>query len=214
RGSRRPYPSMRGYWPIHDSRPGTTRRRFSNRDFDRSGGRPMQRLTQFALILAAAATGVLPAIVPAQNRATLKIATQSPLSGDQAIDGEGIRLGAELAIEQLRGALERLSFRVELLVFDDQGRPDVGVANAKNIVADRDVLAVVGHLEARVAIPASEIYKEAMLAMVSPAGTGTMLTDRNLPSVSRVCGRNDEQGLLAADVAAGTLTTKNSYKLH
>ena len=98
--------------------------------------------------------------------------------------------------------------------FDDQARPDVGVANAKAIVADRDVLAVVGHLDASVAIPASEVYREAGLAMVSPAGTATLLTDRSLPSVSRVCGRDDVQGLVAADFAAGTLMVKSAYVVH
>jgi branched-chain amino acid transport system substrate-binding protein len=173
----------------------------------------MRRLTWLVLLLTVMA-GVLPGVVLAQGRATIKIATQSPLSTERAPDGEGIRLGAELAIEQLKGPVERMGLRVELLSFDDQGRPDVAVANARNIVADREILAVVGHLEARAAIPASEIYKEATLAMVSPAGTGTLLTDRNLPSVSRVCGRDDVQGLVAADFAAGTLMVKSVYVLH
>jgi branched-chain amino acid transport system substrate-binding protein len=173
----------------------------------------MRRLIRIALLLAGVA-GSLPGIVPAQNRPTVKIATQSPLSTERAPDGEGIRLGAQLGVEQLKGLLERLGFRVELLSFDDQGRRDVGVANAKAIVADPEVLAVVGHLDAGVAIPASEIYKEATLAMVSPAGTDTLLTDRNLSSVSRVCGRDDAQGSVAADFAAGTLMVKSAYVLH
>jgi branched-chain amino acid transport system substrate-binding protein len=173
----------------------------------------MRLLTRIALLLAIIVAS-RPGIVPAQSRATIKIATQSPLSTERAPGGEGIRLGAELAIEQLKAPLERMGFRVELLSFDDQGRPDVAVANARNIVADRDILAVVGHLDARVAIPASEIYKEATLAMVSPAGTGTLLTDRNLPGVSRVCGRDDVQGLVAAEFAAGTLMVKSVYVLH
>src|SRR5262249_15383479 len=98
--------------------------------------------------------------------------------------------------------------------FDDQSRPDVGVANARNIVADREILVVVGHLDTGVSIPSSEIYREAALAMVSPAGTGTLLTDRNLPNVSRVCGRDDVQGLVAAGFAAGGLMLKSVYVLH
>jgi branched-chain amino acid transport system substrate-binding protein len=173
----------------------------------------MRQLPRIALFLAGVA-GALPGIAPAQNPPTVKIATQSPLSTERARDGEGIKLGAQLAIEQLKAPLERMGLRVELLSFDDQARPDIGVANAKAIVADPEVLAVVGHLDAGVAIPASEIYKEATLAIVSPAGTGTLLTDRNLPSVSRVCGRDDVQGLVAADFAAGTLMVKTAYVLH
>src|SRR5262245_60179242 len=50
--------------------------------------------------------------------------------------------------------------------------------------------------------------------MVSPAETGTLLTDRNLLSVSRVCGRDDVQGIVAADFAAGTLLVKSAWVLH
>src|SRR5262249_55992333 len=38
--------------------------------------------------------------------------------------------------------------------------------------------------------------------------------DRSLPNVSRVCGRDDVQGLVAAGFAAGTLMVKSVYVLH
>src|SRR6266852_8156355 len=99
----------------------------------------------------------------AQGKGTIKIATQSPLSGGQAALGEGIKLGAQLAIEKFKGALEKQGFKVELVPFDDQAKPDVGVANSKNIIADKDILAIVGHLNSGVAIPSSEVYKEVSL---------------------------------------------------
>ncbi len=99
----------------------------------------------------------------AQGKGTIKIATQSPLSGGQAALGEGIKLGTQLAVEKLKGTLEKMGFKVELVPFDDQAKPDVGVANAKNIIADKDILAVIGHLNSGVAIPSSEVYKDANL---------------------------------------------------
>ena len=50
--------------------------------------------------------------------------------------------------------------------------------------------------------------------MIAPAGTSTLLTDRNLGNVSRVCGRDDVQGTVAAGFAAGTLMAKSAYILH
>ena len=44
--------------------------------------------------------------------------------------------------------------------YDDQAKPDVGVSNAKNIIADKDIMVVIGHLNSGVAIPSSEVYKE------------------------------------------------------
>src|SRR5437588_12357532 len=137
------------------------------------------------------------------SKGTIKIATQSPLSGGQAALGEGIKLGAQLALEKFKGALEKQGFKVELVPFDDQAKPDVGVANSKNIIADKDILAVIGHLNSGVAIPSSEVYKEVNVAMISPANTNPTVTDRNLPNVSRVCGRDDVQGVVGSEFAKG-----------
>jgi branched-chain amino acid transport system substrate-binding protein len=67
----------------------------------------------------------------------IRIATQTPLSGGQASLGESIRLAVELAVEKHRAPLERAGFAVEVVAMDDQARPDVGVANARRLVADR-----------------------------------------------------------------------------
>ena len=157
---------------------------------------------------------VLPAgFLDAQGKGTIKIATQSPLSGGQAALGEGIKLGAQLAIEKLRGPLDKMGFKVELVPYDDQAKPDVGVANAKNIIADKDILVVIGHLNSGVAIPSSEAYKDASLAMISPANTNPTVTDRGYPNVYRVCGRDDVQGVVGAEFAK-SLGTKSAYVVH
>ncbi|MBI2155881.1 MAG: branched-chain amino acid ABC transporter substrate-binding protein [Candidatus Rokubacteria bacterium] len=150
----------------------------------------------------------------AQGKGTIKIATQSPLSGGQAALGEGIKLGAQLAIERFKGGLEKAGFRVELVPYDDQAKPDVGVANAKNIIADKDILVVIGHLNSGVAIPSSEVYKEVNLAMISPANTNPTVTDRGYGNVFRVCGRDDVQGVVGAEFAQGTIKARSAYVIH
>src|SRR2546428_7045419 len=148
------------------------------------------------------------------GKGTIKIATQSPLSGGQAALGEGIKLGAQLAVEKLRGTLEKQGFKVDLVPFDDQSKPDVGVANSKNIIADKDILAIIGHLNSGVAIPSSEVYKEGSLAMISPANTNRVVTDRGYPNVNRVCGRDDVQGVVGSEFAHGTMKAKSVYIIH
>src|SRR5512144_3108920 len=106
----------------------------------------------------------LPPMADAQGKGTIKIASQSPLSGGQAALGEGIKLGTQLAVEKFKGNLEKMGLRVVLGPYDDQAKPDVGVANAKNIVADAEILGVVGHLNSGVAIPSSEVYKDVNVA--------------------------------------------------
>jgi branched-chain amino acid transport system substrate-binding protein len=149
----------------------------------------------------------------AQSKGTIKIATQSPLSGGQAALGEGIKLGAQLAVEKFKGNLEKMGYKVELVPFDDQAKPDVGVANAKNITADKDIMAVIGHLNSGVAIPSSEVYKEVGVVMISPANTNPVVTDRGYPNVNRVCGRDDVQGSVGAEFANGQ-KVKSAYIIH
>src|SRR5213594_2864449 len=168
-------------------------------------------------LLAALALVALPAasrLAAQGSKGTIKIATQSPLSGGQAALGEGIKLGAQLAIEKFRGNLTKQGFKVELVPFDDQAKPDVGVANAKNIIADKDILAVIGHLNSGVAIPSSEVYKEVNVVMISPANTNPVVTDRGYLNVNRVCGRDDVQGVVGSEFAHGTLKVKSVYIIH
>jgi len=173
----------------------------------------MQNWWQVGLVLVLVALVAPGGAMAAQGKGTIKIATQSPLSGDQSAVGEGIKLGTQLAIEQLKGPVEKLGFKVDLVPFDDQAKPDVGVANARNMITDKDILAVVGHYNSGVAIPSSEVYKEAMLVEISPANTNPVVTDRNLPNVNRVCGRDDVQGAVGAEFAKG-LKIKTAYVIH
>ena len=160
--------------------------------------------------------GLLPGASPlqAQGKGTIKIATQSPLSGGQSALGEGIKLGTQLGVEKFKGGLEKAGFKVELVPYDDQAKPDVGVSNAKNMIADKDIMVVIGHLNSGVAIPSSEVYKEVNLAMISPANTNEKVTDRGYANVNRVCGRDDVQGPVGAEFAGGALKVKTVYIVH
>src|SRR6188474_3065240 len=167
-----------------------------------------------AIIAALALVVPLTSVADAQSKGTVKIASQSPLSGGQAVLGEGIKLGTQLAVEKFKGNLEKAGFKVEFVPFDDQAKPDVGVANAKNMIADKDIMVVIGHLNSGVAIPSSEVYKEVNLAMISPANTNEKVTDRGYPNVNRVCGRDDVQGPVGAEFAGGALKVKTVYIVH
>ncbi len=145
---------------------------------------------------------------------TIKIATQSPLSGGQSEFGVAIKQGAELAIEQLSADLEAMGYDVQLAPYDDQATPEVGVANAKNIVADPDILCGVGHYNSGVMIPSSEEYHTAGLAFVSPANTNPVVTTRGYLEVNRIVGRDDVQAPVAENYAFEILKAKSVYIIH
>ena len=170
-------------------------------------------LKQLSLAVSFALVAVLPVTAWAQ-KGKIKIAVQAPLSGEQAALGEHIKLGAQLAVEEATKAFKELGYDLQLIPQDDQAKPEVGVANARNMVADPDVLLIVGHFNSGVALPSSEVYKDAMLTMISPANTATEITDRGYPNVNRVCGRDDVQGPVGARFAAQELKAKSVYVIH
>jgi len=143
----------------------------------------------------------------------IKIATQSPLSGGMSAVGADIKNGAQLGLEQLGKPLADMGYKIELTPYDDQGNPDTGVANAKQIVADPAVLCVVGHYNSGVQIPSSEEYHTAGLANVSPANTNPKVTDRGYTEVSRIVGRDDVQGQVGAQFAKSKGMT-SAYVVH
>jgi branched-chain amino acid transport system substrate-binding protein len=170
-------------------------------------------IKRLSLIFLLALVAAVPATSWAQ-KGKIKIAVQAPLSGEQAAFGEHIKLGAQLAVEEAVKAFKALGYDLELVPHDDQAKPEVGVANARNIIADPDILLLVGHYNSGVALPASEVYKDAMLAMISPGNTATEITDRGYPNINRVCGRDDVQGPVGARFAAQNLKLKSVYIIH
>jgi branched-chain amino acid transport system substrate-binding protein len=145
---------------------------------------------------------------------TIKIATQSPLSGPQAALGVGIRNGAELGLEQLGKTLTDMGFTVELKPFDDQAKPEVGSANAKNIISDNDILCLVGHLNSGVALASLPDYQSASLVMVSPANTNPKITESGYPNAFRIVGRDDVQGAVGEEFARTELKITSVYIIH
>lgn len=164
--------------------------------------------TIFTLVLASALAA------SASRAEVIKIASGSMLSGPQSSLGEMIKLGAQIAIEEAQPRFRELGFDLQFAPQDDQAQPDVGVAVARRLVNDPDVLAIIGHFNSGVTIPTSEVYKDSNLAMVSPGSTNPRVTERNLNNVNRVCGRDDVQGPVGAEFAVNDLKAKNIMVIH
>lgn len=184
------------------------------------GGAPATPAAEPTTAPAAEAPATEPTTAPAAEApaggmtGTIKIATQSPLSGPQAALGTGIRNGAELALQQLGAPLTDMGFTLELAPFDDQAKPEVGSANAKNIISDADILCMVGHLNSGVALASLPDYQSASLVMVSPANTNPKITESGYANAFRVVGRDDVQGAVGEEFARTELNITSVYIIH
>ncbi len=165
-----------------------------SKDSTPSLGKTMKRLALVAATLAVLAG------CSQQESTTIKIGVAAPMTGSNAAFGEQFRRGAEKAVADINAA-GGVSRQLELVVGDDAGDPKQAVSVA-NDMASQGVVFVAGHYNSGSSIPASDVYAENSIVQISPGSTNPTLTERNLPNVFRVCGRDDQQGPIAAEYVA------------
>ncbi len=144
---------------------------------------------------------------------TLKIGVAGPLTGPNAAFGAQLKNGATQAVEDINAAGGINGKKIELVYEDDVSDPKQGVSVA-NKMAGEGVKFVVGHFNSGVSIPASDVYNENGMVMVTPASTNPKITDRKLWNVFRVCGRDDQQGTVAGQYIAANLSDKKVAVVH
>jgi len=144
------------------------------------------------------------AAAPAQASAEIKIGHVGPLTGGIAHLGKDNENGARLAIEEANAAQITIGgkqARFTLVAEDDQADPKVGTTVAQKLV-DAKVAGVVGHLNSGTTIPASAIYNQAGIPMITGSATNPKLTEQGFKVTFRTVGRDDQQGPAIASYLA------------
>jgi branched-chain amino acid transport system substrate-binding protein len=140
----------------------------------------------------------LVALTAGAAQAEIVIATAGPMTGQYAIFGDQMRRGAEMAVEDLNAAGGVLGEELVLEIGDDACDPKQAVAVANQMV-NAGVVFMAGHFCSGSSIPASSVYNEEGILQISPASTNPQLTEQGFDNVFRVCGRDDQQGQVAAN---------------
>ena len=153
----------------------------------------MKKLLMTGVVLAASV--VMAGIASA---ADIKFGVAGPITGPNAAFGAQLKNGTEQAIEDINAAGGILGSKIVLSVGDDVSDPKQGVSVANKFVGD-GVKFVVGHFNSGVTIPASEVYAENGIVMITPSATNPKVTERKLPNVFRTCGRDDQQAKVWSD---------------
>jgi len=141
---------------------------------------------------------------------TVKIGFAAPLTGDNAIYGEGMKRAVEMAIAEVNesGEAAEAGYEFVLAAQDDQADPKQAVNVANLLVGDPEVVGVVGHFNSGCSIPASPVYEAAGMAMVS-VSSNPQLTAQGFSTVNRIVAKDDAQGGAAATLVYETLGLKN-----
>jgi len=158
-----------------------------------------------ALVLSATGCGQQTANTSADQTtdgSIVKIGFAAPLTGDNAVYGQGMKRAVELAILEANGSDEAVADRItfEIKAEDDAGDPKQAVNVANALASDPGVVGIVGHFNSGCSIPASPVYNEAGMAMVS-VSSNPQLTAQGYKVVNRVVAKDDAQGAFAGDLA-------------
>ena len=140
-------------------------------------------------------------------QADVKIGVAGPMTGANASFGEQYMKGAQAAADAINKAGGINGEQITLVKGDDACEPKQAVAVANKMVQDK-VAGVVGHFCSSSTIPASEVYADAGILAITPGSTNPAVTERGLPAMMRMCGRDDQQGIVAGDYIVDVLKGK------
>jgi branched-chain amino acid transport system substrate-binding protein len=145
--------------------------------------------------------------------AQVKLAVAGPVTGANAAFGAQLTQGVQQAVEDINKAGGILGQKVEVEIGDDVSDPKQGVSVANKFVGD-GVKFVVGHFNSGVTMPASDVYAENGVLFITPSATNPKITDRKLWDAFRTCGRDDQQGMVWAELARDKLKGKKIAVIH
>ncbi|MFF7707662.1 ABC transporter substrate-binding protein [Pseudomonas sp. NPDC007930] len=157
-------------------------------------------------VLALAVTAAMGATAVAQ--ADIKIGVAGPMTGANASFGQQYMKGAQAAADAINKAGGVNGEKIVLVAGDDACEPKQAVAVANRLVDQDKVAGVVGHFCSSSTIPASEVYADAGVIAITPGSTNPTVTERGLADMFRMCGRDDQQGVVAGDYIVDVLKAK------
>ncbi|WP_373331682.1 branched-chain amino acid ABC transporter substrate-binding protein [Thiopseudomonas alkaliphila] len=143
----------------------------------------------------------------------IKIALAGPVTGPVAQYGDMQAMGANMAIEQINQAGGVNGSQLQAVVYDDACDPKQAVAVANKIVND-GVKFVVGHLCSGSTQPASDIYDEEGILMITAASTIPELTERGHSMIFRTIGLDNMQGPTAGKYIVEQVKPQRVAVLH
>ena len=146
--------------------------------------------------------------------AQLKIGVAGPLTGPNAAFGAQLKNGAEQAAADLNAKGGINGQKIELSCSATTCPIPSRACRWPTSSSATGVKFVIGHFNSGVTIPASEVYQENGIYMITPAATNPKVTERNMWNVFRTCGRDDQQGEVAGKYIADKYKGKKIAVVH
>ncbi len=138
-----------------------------------------------------------------KNKGDIVVGVVWPWAGRWKYLGDGV----DLAVEQINQRGGVLGRKITVIKRNDEGSIDRGMQIAYEFSRNINMIAVIGHINSYISIPASGQYSTSGLVMISPGSTKADLTRRNFKNIFRLLPNNEQLGSDLANYAV-----KKGYK--
>ncbi|MCE9669260.1 ABC transporter substrate-binding protein [Myxococcus stipitatus] len=157
----------------------------------------------------AQATATPPAPGAAQGAApadpdVILVGEVGSLTGPEATFGVSARNGIELALDEVNAAGGVRGRKVQVRVYDSQGRPEEGAQAATRLITQDKVVAILGEAASSVSMAMAEKAQAGKVPMITPTSTSAEVTKKG-DYIFRVCFIDEFQGLVMAKFAKENL---------
>ena len=143
----------------------------------------------------------------------ITIAVAGPMTGPVASIGEQMKRGAEAAAAAINDGGGVDGRKIKIVIEDDACDPKQAVTVA-NLIVGQQIKYVDGHACSGSSIPASDVYAENDVLMMSPASSNPALTEKGHATIMRLYPRDDRQGEFIAPWIADRYKGKKIAILH
>lgn len=160
----------------------------------------MKRFVSLIVVVGLLLTGVL----PVYGAETIKVGLIAPLTGNIATFGQSVDKAARMAVDEINEKGGVLGAKIELIVEDNQGKPDESANIARKFIEQNKVLAIIGPVISSNVLAVAPIAQQSKVPLITPTGTNPRITQVG-NYIFRACFIDDFQGTVMARFARSGL---------
>jgi len=140
------------------------------------------------ILLMLVGVAVLAFLVPSSASAseTIKVGIVLPVTGPQAKFGEIEKLSFDLALEEINAAGGIKGKKLELLIEDDTGRPDVGRSVVEKLITKDKVVMIGGGYSSSVTYAAAGVAQQNRIPFLVNTGSADKITEKGWDYIFRL----------------------------
>src|SRR5215218_9617654 len=140
---------------------------------------------------------------------TIKVGVYGDLTGQTSRVAQSTKNGVELAVDEINNAGGVNGKKIQLVIEDDQGRPEQAKTVVSKLINQDKVQAIIGEVASTNSLAAAPVAQDAKIPMITPSSTNPKVTEVG-DYISRVCFIDPFQGAVMAKFAAKTLNAKTA----